>query len=255
MGRYYQNKAIDLKDGIIEDIQTVLSGLLSEDARTISYLNDWGDYLVFCSNAAAANGNCIQLCEKAADWYYKRMGSSKLDYYFLELNPLAVYFQSVGRSDSAIVINDKAKKLALEYNNTPVLAETYYAQGTYLYAQNDLAGASDCWDKSLDNFNNMPEKSTYVDYVNVLNGLTLIYFTIGNYSKSLSYAKQYTQACINKYGNQSAAYAAALCLLAKDQYNLQETDSAIINLKQAVKICEDNPSINSDLKSNISLTY
>lgn len=255
MNKYYQNKTINLRDGIIEDTYVVLTSLLSGNDTTISYQNDWGDYLSFCSNTAAANGKYIQLCEEAADWYYKKMGNEKLDKYFLALNPLAVYYESIGQTDSAIAVNSKAQIIAQKNNDYPVLAETYYAQGTYLYGQNDLLGASNCWNLSLDNFNKMPDKSTYFDYVNVLNGLSLIYFTIGNYSKSLTYAKQYCKASINQYGNQSSAYAAALCLIAKNQYNLQEMDSAIINIQQAVDICDGTPSINHQLKSDVNLAY
>lgn len=254
MNRYYQDKTVDLKDGIIEDVQTVLQGLLNGN-KIVKNLDDWGDYLAFSSNVALANGKYIYLCEEAADWYYKKEGSNKLEKYLLALNPLANYYQSTGQLDSATAVINKVQKQAFQYKNYPILAETFYVQGTYLYAQNDLAGASDCWDYALDYFNMTPDKDIYVDYVKVLNGLTLSYFTIGNYSKSLPYAKQYLAASKNKYGNQSAAYAAALCVLAKDQYNLQQTDSAILNLKQASEICENNPSISSQLRSGIEQTY
>ena len=255
MNKYYQDKTINLKDSIIEDVHVVLNSLLAGNDTTISYQNDWGDFLVFCSNTAAANGKYIKLCEDAADWYYQEMGIEKLFNYLLILNPLAQYYQSLGQADSAVAIIGKAQRLARQYNNYPVLAETYYLQGTFLYSKNDLGGASDYWDYSLDYFDSIPDKANYAGYIKTLNGLTLAYFMIGNYSKSLSYAKQYQKASAEKYGVQSSYYAAALCLIAKNQYNLQETDSAIVNLKVAVRICENNPSIDSQLKSDISQTY
>lgn len=253
-----QGYSKEVLKGIYADTKIVLNGLLNTaDSVKQTYLEDWGNFIIFSSRAMQfADSADVELNAEANNWYISRRKAEGMKAYYYANYEIVDLLYQAHDYQRALDINAQTINTAEQYKDTLCMALSYYYQGViYQAISKNSSNAIECISKADELFKSSREKDNLVEYKNVKKILADYYLTCRNYSKGDTFAQENYRLSLLQDGKGSFRHIESLVMLAMSDEGLLKYEEAYEKIKEAKELSSTTENIDSALKSMVDMQY